>query len=612
MHKLYFISLLLLSFISYAQVHLLKEIPLSEQVNSAEVIAEGEVIAKKSYWDSNKHNIYTVHTIDLSKLYKGASTNQINIVTSGGIVGRKAQKNYPNLELNKADKGTFILEKFNLKLEGYQDNLPLFQVTGMSQGFFRYDTRAKKIQNPFNKVSSAKELNQKLIGLTNKQPKQLKAVDYFEVKKKEMSKVQAANVVVASISSINPTQIIAGDKSVLTINGSSFGNTAGKVHFKNADDAGASTVSALATQIVSWTDTKIQVEVPGKAGSGVVEVETSAGTTTQISGLIVTYAISTARFTDTNPVSNVFNGQEGEHIVLQVGGADGTSLGDLGDFENGAYVFKYHTDFNNNSATKTAFENAFDLIVCKGGANFKISSQTTSAKNADDETNSIHFGNTPNNVLAFVTRRYAYEYVYTASGYELYYYVYEMDYSYNDKVIWSFDSSATTISEYDFSAITRHETAHAAGLGHVIDTQKIMHWSIGKGDKSQLKSDTTYGPSITKITHDKTVTPPSDKSIVKTDFSDCYKQSLGIDAIEQSAFQLYPNPASDFITVAGLKTIEAVAIYNITGALIHEASVADGIGSSEVSIDLGNYTSGIYFTKVSDATGSQSLRFVKE
>lgn len=179
---------MLLSFISYALVHLLKEIPLSEQFNSAEVIAEGEVVAKKSYWDSNKHNICTVHTIDLSKLYKGASTNQINIMTSSCIVGRKAQKNYPNLELNKADKGTFILEKFNLKLEGYLDNLPLFQVTGMSQGCFRYDTRAKKIQNPFNKVSSAKELNQKLIGLTNKQPKQLKAVDYFEVKKRRCQK----------------------------------------------------------------------------------------------------------------------------------------------------------------------------------------------------------------------------------------------------------------------------------------------------------------------------------------------------------------------------------------------------------------------------------------
>ena len=57
MHKLYFLSLLLLSFISHAQVHLLKEIPLSDQVNSAEVIAEGEVIAKKSYWDSSEVSI---------------------------------------------------------------------------------------------------------------------------------------------------------------------------------------------------------------------------------------------------------------------------------------------------------------------------------------------------------------------------------------------------------------------------------------------------------------------------------------------------------------------------------------------------------------------------
>ena len=604
MHKLYFISLLFLSFISYAQVHLLKEIPLSEQVNSAEVIAEGEVIAKKSYWDSNKHNIYTVNTIDLSKLYKGASTNQINIVTSGGIVGRKAQKNYPNLELNKADKGTFILEKFNLKLEGYQDNLPLFQVTGMSQGFFRYDTRAKKIQNPFNKVSSAKELNQKLIGLTNKQPKQLKAVDYFEVKKKEMSKVQAANVVVASISSINPTQIIAGDKSVLTINGSSFGNTAGKVHFKNADDAGASTVSALATQIVSWTDTQIQVEVPGKAGSGTLNVITSANTTTQITGLVVTDAIIIQRFKH----PNIASGVEQEYPVFHVGNAYDKSSNSLGNFDNGAYLFTFHTDFDSNAAAKSAFLKAFDLLVCNAGIKLKISTQTTTTKDIENRINSISFD--PLSVRTGVVKIRSLGTGNGSGG--MYWYIHEMDYSYNDKVIWSFDSSATTISEYDFSAITRHETAHAAGLGHVIDTQKIMHWSIGKGDKSQLKSDTTYDPSITKITHDKTVTPPSSTSIVKTDFSGCYKQSLGIDAIEQSAFQLYPNPASDFITVAGLKTIEAVAIYNITGALIHEASVADGIGSSEVSIDLGNYTSGIYFTKVSDATGSQSLRFVKE
>ena len=602
MHKLYFISLLFLSFISYAQVHLLKEIPLSEQVNSAEVIAEGEVIAKKSYWDSNKHNIYTVHTIDLSKLYKGASTNQINIVTSGGIVGFDAQVDYPSLELNKSEKGIFILEKFDLNLAGHKSSLPLYQVTGMSQGLFRYNTQEKKIYNPFTQVASPADLEQKITSLTNKQPRQLKAVDYFESKKKKT--LQTANVVAASISSISPTNIVAGNKSVLTINGSGFGATTGTVRFNNADNPSSSTIDALESQIVSWTDTQIQVEVPGKAGSGTLTVITSANTTTQITGLVVTDAIIIQRFKH----PNIASGVEQEYPVFHVGNAYDKSSNSLGNFDNGAYLFTFHTDFDSNAAAKSAFLKAFDLLVCNAGIKLKISTQTTTTKDIENRINSISFD--PLSVRTGVVKIRSLGTGNGSGG--MYWYIHEMDYSYNDKVIWSFDSSATTISEYDFSAITRHETAHAAGLGHVIDTQKIMHWSIGKGDKSQLKSDTTYDPSITKITHDKTVTPPSSTSIVKTDFSGCYKQSLGIDAIEQSAFQLYPNPASDFITLAGLKTIEAVAIYNITGALIHEASVADGIGSSEVSIDLGNYTSGIYFTKVSDATGSQSLRFVKE
>ncbi len=184
MPKFYFISLFLLSFISYSQVHLLDKIPLSKQVADANTIVEGEVISKKSYWDSNKHNIYTVHKLEISKVYKGSSATHINIVTSGGMVGMRAQQNYPSLTLDKADKGTFILENFNLKLEGYNENLPLFQVTGLSQGYFKYNTRTQNISNPFNKVSSPKDLNQKLISLTNKQPKQLKEVDYFKEKKR--------------------------------------------------------------------------------------------------------------------------------------------------------------------------------------------------------------------------------------------------------------------------------------------------------------------------------------------------------------------------------------------------------------------------------------------
>lgn len=54
MSKLYFASLLLASLFSYSQIDLLKQIPLEEQVNNVQLIAEGEIIAKKSYWDVEK------------------------------------------------------------------------------------------------------------------------------------------------------------------------------------------------------------------------------------------------------------------------------------------------------------------------------------------------------------------------------------------------------------------------------------------------------------------------------------------------------------------------------------------------------------------------------
>ena len=137
------------------------------------------------------------------------------------------------------------------------------------------------------------------------------------IKKKKT--LQAANVVAASISSISPTTIGAGDKSVLTINGSGFGTTKGIVRFKNADTAGSTTIDALETQITSWTDTKIQVEVPGKAGSGDIEVEASTGTKSQISGLIIPYAIGSLQYADPQSTTNVQNGKKVEYRMHHVG-----------------------------------------------------------------------------------------------------------------------------------------------------------------------------------------------------------------------------------------------------------------------------------------------------
>ncbi len=52
------LSCLLIFNLSFAQ-GALKEIPLKQQIEKSSLIIEGKVISKQSFWDANRHNIYT-------------------------------------------------------------------------------------------------------------------------------------------------------------------------------------------------------------------------------------------------------------------------------------------------------------------------------------------------------------------------------------------------------------------------------------------------------------------------------------------------------------------------------------------------------------------------
>lgn len=93
------------------------------------------------------------------------------------------------------------------------------------------------------------------------------------------------NLSVPSISSISPTSASAGTDSQVTITGSGFGATQGTgvVNFTYDPSGGSAWIQG---QIVSWSDTQINVIVPiadiagypASAGSGPVQVVTSGGT----------------------------------------------------------------------------------------------------------------------------------------------------------------------------------------------------------------------------------------------------------------------------------------------------------------------------------------------
>jgi len=116
-------------------------------------------------------------------------------------------------------------------------------------------------------------------------------------KKQLASKQSRAGLVPVGIT-FSPTTLAAGVKDILTINGSNFGATKGKVGFSMADDGGVSFIEAIDTQVLSWSDTQIIVEVPSGAGTGPIQVTDSANDSA------VSSTILTVSFSEINIVSN--------------------------------------------------------------------------------------------------------------------------------------------------------------------------------------------------------------------------------------------------------------------------------------------------------------------
>lgn len=417
---------------------------------------------------------------------------------------------------------------------------------------------------------------------------------------------------VVNIDGINPTQIIAGNGSVLTISGSGFGATKAGVYFKNANDAGATEIPAPETNLLSWTDTEIRVKVPGGSGSGVVRVRNASNEEATSSLLNITDNYITVTFEDQNPTTNIQGGKEVEYRPHHVASAS-INGETAGDFDDGAYLFKYHTNFKANNNAVSSFENGFNDIVCSSGIDFKISANTTAVKTpAQDKINSISFDAVPLGVLGSVSARLGGTYTYDATTQQwgLYWFYHELDYVFDENQTWDFDlDGGTTSLEFDFNAVVRHETGHAAGLGHIINNQKIMHYSLTRGPNNNIGSNTIYGPVISKINHDKAQSTPN--AVTATDFSTCYSNSLNIEDLEYNTFTLFPNPSSDYFNLSSNEFIRDVKIYNTQGTLVLKRT-SDSKKSQNMIVDVSPLSSGFYFVEIKTKQEKHLIKFLKK
>ena len=85
----------------------------------------------------------------------------------------------------------------------------------------------------------------------------------------------------------------------------------------------------------------------------------------------------------------------------------------------------------------------------------------------------------------------------------------------------------------------------------------------------------------------------------------------GISELIEPNFLVYPNPASDVVTLMGMKGVDihSVNVLNMSGSTV---SKLDQINKTDVNIDVRDLEEGIYFIHIETASSKEVIRFVKK
>ncbi|WP_299223253.1 T9SS type A sorting domain-containing protein [uncultured Psychroserpens sp.] len=583
---------------------LIYEVPLTTQVQSSTQIIEGKVISKESFWDADQNNIYTANTVEVYKVFKGNPTlTTVEVITPGGTVGLHAEIVTPSLSLSKGDIGIFMLQDNTIHLTSQASQLYKFQAFASSQGFYKYNQKANIAANPITSVYGIENsFHNSIKQITNSVPVVIKK-EFNTTLPQETNLNRGA----ISITNFTPITVTGGTDTTITINGTGFGNTQGTVGFRDANFGGETEspansgtfvpvyYTALDSEIISWSDTQIVVEVPSRAGTGDIEVTPDAGgSATSSQSLTVSYS-------ELNVIFDPGSGEE-SYITRHI---DRNG--------NGGYVWQMFTDFDANTAAKDAFLRAFDSWRCETNVFWEIGNVTTTDVIANDNINIVRFDNgaeLPTGVLGRCTSRYS-----GCGGATINWYVEELDIVFEDNftgdlsvLSWEFGPDTATGFEVDFESVAVHELGHGHQLAHVINPGQVMHYSIANSQNSRALNDddTAAGNDVYSRSSSSSVCGQT----VMGDY-DC--DTLGTNDDELiSSISIFPNPAKDILNIKHASNIDITnaVLYDVRGRLISKVNLS--VSSNVNSIDIRHLNSGLYFIRIDANDKTLTKKFIVE
>lgn len=592
--SLFLIVVLALNYNASAQI-LLKKVSLKTQIDNSDLVIEGKVINKKSTWDANHKMIYTINTIEVFKIFKGASVSYVDVVTVGGTVGLDALVVYPTLDLYKDDIGVFALNEdstpFSKKSTGVNKKFTAF---GVSQGFFKYNLVDNLAATPF---VIKHNITTDFYGEIKKYSKSdILEVKHFKANVKPIdSSAKLLNV--PSAITLNRTEVTAGTADVLTITGSNFGTNQGKVKFRDANNGGASFTDALDSQVRVWNDNEIVVEVPSRAGTGTIRVENSSGELSPASS-VLTILYSESNVESDPDDRSGFGGLNGPQPRTAY------QVQHINQNNSGGMTWEMQTDFFNDTefpGAKGAVMRALDTWVCETGINWSIAPSATSvdtAGNGTDGVNVIRFDN--GNELNTNTLGICFSWFSGCfSGGDLQWFVSELDLVFNDNVNWHTGTGTPPFTAFDFESVALHELGHGHQLGHVVDAnnnsvgnngEDVMHFAFTNGEKQSVLTINNQN-AANGIQNRSTSASVCGEPIMASTSCTLSTEDVAL----ENAIRVFPNPSNGkfFIKNLSTRTLKTVKLFDVGGRLVTEYNWSTS--QKQKTINTANIPSGVYF-----------------
>jgi hypothetical protein len=154
-------------------------ITLEQRIDKAQIIFEGRVTAKSSFWNEAHTQIYTSNIISVYKVFKGSLNSiELELITPGGIVGNSMEEVTHSLQLGVGDTGIFTAIP-STTLFSQPSKLIRFKAYSGIQGFIKYNLENHTASDPFTSYKNiSSEVYNPIINRTKSSIKTIQKTDF--------------------------------------------------------------------------------------------------------------------------------------------------------------------------------------------------------------------------------------------------------------------------------------------------------------------------------------------------------------------------------------------------------------------------------------------------